>query len=59
MSSEKKKIMDKMNELKILLAERYPARTYCHVDIFTAYWCLENEIREDWERVKVNETNTT
>ena len=49
MSPEKEKIMKKMNELKILLADRYPARTYCHADIFMAYWRLESEIRNDWE----------
>jgi hypothetical protein len=45
---DKEKLLEEMNKLKDKLGERYPARSYCHLDIFESFWKLYWTIEDNY-----------
>ena len=45
---KKEKLLKEMEQLKKKLVIHYPVRSYCHADIFTAYWKLYETIDENY-----------
>ena len=48
MKTDREAILKKMDDLKKRLEKQYPPRSYCHADIFTAYWHLRDVVEDNY-----------